>query len=1182
MSLPADQAHREAARTTFSAPVVVEAGAGTGKTAVLVTRTVTWLVDVGWARHDSPDQDAEDIAARVAEGVLALTFTEKAAGEMASRVGKALERLAQGETVLGMPAAPFHALSPDEVRVRAKACLVHLDRISITTIHAWCRRLLASFPLEARLHPGFEVDADGIRRRAVVDEVLARWVASAFSGSADEDALAVARSGRGPDAIWEALAILAESNTHPEMVDTEAFHERRFPAAHGRLMERLEALVETASDLLDPACKAGLGHDAAVWLSELRSVVNDSDRFTHLCTALQSTSADAPLKRVGEWAGGRFTKGELSALPDQVETVSLAAARFTAEVRVWRSMDPDLQPRVARVLRHLTQEVRARLASRGIVSFPELLERSESLLRREDVCAAVRSRIELLLVDEFQDTDPLQYQIVGRLALTGDPRPSLFLVGDPKQSIYGWRQADLSAYERFLQRLDTDPLQLSVNFRSVPPILDEVQRVMTDTMVRAPDLQPDFQPLEACEKRTQDTPFTAGGRRSVESWVSWGPNGPRTTADEARDLEASAIAQDIGALHREHQVPWGHFAILFRARSPLERYLRKLRDAGIPFHVEGGQEFYRRREVMDAVNLIRVVLDGNDHLALLGFIRSPMVGTPDAAVIPLWERGFPGLMSELHRTGHMPSTLADVITDAAGAIPPDAEGAGQVTGWECALREAIRSITLLRHSFATEPANVFVDRLRELSFAEPIEGARYLGEHRAANLDQLFRRVMELLTRRETGPDLILRALTERVRASLPEQDAAVGEDEVDAVRIMTIHMAKGLDFNHVYLPDLHRSAGDRETAETRIVDTAGGFESRLMGLPTPGWGPVREREAEVRDAESVRLLYVALTRASDRLVMAGRWPDPSAISRATTTSLLRLIGTRPGDWTSILAPWASGMIESTVETDEHQVLWRLLQPIDEDAHTNESGEAAAEDVGATVDRSRRWLSERRQSSEHAAREIVGAASQGSHEALVDVVRLREEGDEREPERTPLLHSGDEHGIEREVGTAVHRILEELDLHGDPAEEWAAAALRAPQQVADLLSSSAAERATEEVRDFVQHLSRSSLGAALFALKEHVLGREVPIILRPEAAPGATATGAVVGAIDLLYKDPKTDEVVVADFKTDKVSAGATLTDHARRYAGQGATYANAVKVALDLDRPPRFELWFLRHDERV
>ena len=136
MSLPADQAHREAARTSFSAPVVMEAGAGTGKTAVLVTRTITWLLDVGWARHVTVDRNAEETAARVADGVLALTFTEKAAGEMADRVGKALERLAQGKTVLGMPPAPFPALSPDEVEVRAKACLVHLDRISITTIHA--------------------------------------------------------------------------------------------------------------------------------------------------------------------------------------------------------------------------------------------------------------------------------------------------------------------------------------------------------------------------------------------------------------------------------------------------------------------------------------------------------------------------------------------------------------------------------------------------------------------------------------------------------------------------------------------------------------------------------------------------------------------------------------------------------------------------------------------------------------------------------------------------------------------------------------------------------------------------------------------------------------------------------------------------------------------------------------
>src|SRR6185436_16540887 len=228
-------------------------------------------------------------------------------------------------------------------------------------------------------------------------------------------------------------------------------------------------------------------------------------------------------------------------------------ARVAAHLR---RIDPALLDAARRALAPLLRRIEAELRARGIATFDALLTGAESLLARHpEVRSRIRRQIDQLLVDEFQDTDRVQCELLRWIALDGprDERPGLFLVGDPKQSIYGWRSADLRAYDGFVElarRSGGDVEPLVENFRSVPAILSEVARVIAPVMREAPGLQPPFEPLLACEGRRDDPGFVQAGRAPVEHWVSWkrAAGKTKTTALEAAELEAAALAAVVRSL----------------------------------------------------------------------------------------------------------------------------------------------------------------------------------------------------------------------------------------------------------------------------------------------------------------------------------------------------------------------------------------------------------------------------------------------------------------------------------------------------------------------------------------------------------------------------------------------------------------------------------------------------------
>jgi ATP-dependent helicase/nuclease subunit A len=841
------------------------------------------------------------------------------------------------------------------------------------------------------------------------------------------------------------------------------------------------------------------------------------------------------------------------------------------------------------------------MRARGAQTFMGLLRDARDLLESHpEVRRAVRNSLDQLLVDEFQDTDPLQCQIVRLIALDGaeDERPGLFIVGDPKQSIYGWRNADLQAYDEFVAEVlkhggKRDPL--AVNFRSAPVILREVERVIGPVMTPEIGLQPAFEPLLPSSQLAASSGFDLDPRGPVEYWVSWArePGGrtlhEKTRSDEAAEIEAGALARDILALHHEHGVPWQEVGVLFRSMGDLDTYLAAFREAEIPFVVARDRNYYRRREVIEAAALVRCILDPHDHLALLTFLRSAMVGVPDAAWIPLWGQSFPALVTEIQ--GDEPVRLAQVraaVAAAAEAIPPDTPGIDRVAGWERSLLAAVQHVGILRGSFRSDPVDRFVARVRCLCLSEPIESARYLGSYRLANLDRFFRHLAQALDHGGGDPQAVLRGLRTGVVQALEAEEGRPKEAAEAAVQVMTIHKAKGLDFRHVFLLQLHKGTRTGEDDETAVAWHDGQWEYCLVRAPTPGYFHVGERNRAVTEAELVRTLYVAMTRAKDRLVLAGRWPKPGggAWTEGPRTHMDLLRGRQPD------SPSLEELMEKTaleaeaIHADAEAARWVFPGLLAADCPMPRVREDAVALASPEMVRQQtKILGERREKARALmARPYSQAASAGSHEALREIVaESAEPGTPGEPppgRETGFSGHGKEQRVAMAVGSAIHRVLECYDLEADPDSELRHQSRLLPGYLPRPLGPEETAEALSRARGLLGRFAGGVLWDRFLGLREHLVAREMPILL-PPATGGEGPVGFVAGAIDLLYRDPESGRLVVADYKTDQVERPDEIRERSSAYCSQGEVYVRAVREALNLSEAPRFELWFL-HPGRI
>ena len=1196
----ADREGRRLANTEFEAPVVLQAGAGTGKTTALVARILVFALGSGWERSARALQNApgatvaeERIAARVLRRIVAITFTDAAAAEMARRTGEAFLTVVRGEIPEGVSKDELVATGPERER-RARALAGALDRLVVRTIHAFARRLLAAHPVEAGLHPGFEVDGEGLATAAVVREIFELRLRDAFAAPGDPVLLGLAARGVSMGALEEELLSLVQSGALPEWLDRDPFGAAELAALAQVLRETLEALCRSAGASLAAAKNVKVAAEVVTLAAAARDRLaalgapSGVAGMLSLCEIV-GEGLEPRVAHLAKWAKGDFTKSEERALSPEA-CASLAALSATLHPLVdWLAeSDPALLDLARRALAPLLRQAREELRSRGILSYDDLLRDAARLLRE---CPAVRQRerdeIDQLLVDEFQDTNGLQCELVASLALDPEakPGPGLFLVGDPKQSIYGWRGADLRAYDGFLDRVRSARGRfgrLTVNHRSVQPILDEVKRVIGPAMVERRGVQPAFEHLESSRRPPAGPAFEAGSCRNVEYWISrrLPPPEKGTKKPAATALEARAVARDMARLIRDHDVPAQRMALLLRGFGDVEEYLSALRDAGVPYAVARDRSYYRRREIADASALVRCILDPSDELALVALLRSSLAGVPDAALAPLWRAGLAARLAALDPAdGAGWQALRSDVAAALREMPGDLPGLEASRGFEVALDFLLRALSLLRFSFQADPSDVFVARLRGLLLLEASEAARPAGAFRHANLERFFRD-LDVLLAHGASPSQALRWLRQSAREEREAEEARPLEAAEQAVQVMSIHKAKGLTFDHTYVVQLHKASGARADAPkpAHAGPEGGGIALRLLEQRSFRFLAVEARARETEAAEHVRTLYVAMTRARDRLVLAGLWPEGGETKRDPRTHV-SLLQDREGGAPDLDALAERVQEEGATGCESHGATWHFSERIQGSSRAAPAGgEASASRLARAGRDAVRLEGLRATARARQARRFGAAVTAEAHEAFREGV---ESG--RDVEDPPSAGAAGRAPTDRVaglVGTALHRALEALDPMLPSGAVLEAMRRCAGALLEAELEGSELDTARERVEDLLERFARSDFQERLRAVAPRIVARELAVLLAP-ADSDLGAVGYVAGAIDLVYRDAAGDGLVVADYKTDRVESEEEISRAAERHAAQGARYVQALQEALGLPAPPRFELWFL-HAGRV
>jgi len=822
-----DQEQRERAAQDISESYIIEAAAGTGKTTVLVTRIIN-LIKAGEARL---------------EEIVAITFTEKAAAELKVKLRQELER-----------ALPNEANSDEYQRI--SEAISDLERMQVTTIHSFCASLLRERPVEAGLDPNFEV-ADDLTSSIVQAEVWEEWLEKQMD--ANDPALRRAvLIGITHKQIYEMSKSMLEnydvlkylpSPQPPEDLEKAI---GQFVKAFEEGVESLNHLKQYCKDAQDKAILTIEELNEKLRKLESIPVREERERFISKEISIGSSNKgnktnwkpDHQLKRVREHFSSILENLDETKATIADSVVAALAERLTDYIKAYEQAKRE----------------------RNLLDFNDLLMIARSLLKEHpQVRKYFRDRYKFLLVDEFQDTDPLQAEIVfflseeekGKAKEWKDVRVSpkrLFLVGDPKQSIYRFRRADIEMYEEAKKRMGEDRLlNISQNFRCAPSIVRVVNRIFQD-LIKPPEdgqYQPGYVPLHF-GRRKGTVPPEHG---IVLLYPPRNENIVLESADDCRLWESRCIASFIQKLVSEEKwqvwddsdqsfrpIMFKDIAILMRTYTPLNPLEEALRSYEVDYRVVGGKYFYKRQEVQQLLAVLQAIDNPNDKVALVATLRSPFFGISDEELFMFHARGGNlNYLQEAQGTAleqpfHLLRELHEMRNQASVAAP------------------------LKRFYEATSGLVLFLLKPQ--------------GEQRVANLMKIGDVARALDERGMLSFRGFVHWLSERREEEAEEEEPPTLERGDNFVRLLTIYRAKGLEFPVVILADLAHKAGGREDFiidrnGERIAIKVGDKKNRFW---TRNYEEMSEWEEKRGEAEERRVLYVGMTRARDFLVLPIYW----------------------------------------------------------------------------------------------------------------------------------------------------------------------------------------------------------------------------------------------------------------------------------------------------------------------
>jgi ATP-dependent helicase/nuclease subunit A len=810
---PPDAEARERIRSALDVNLLVEAGAGSGKTTSLVDRLMAYV-----ARGEAVDRLA------------AVTFTRKAAGELRERFQLALEkaaREARDRATGGDTAAPAEA-------ERYEQALTGLDGAFLGTIHAFCARLLRERPIAAGIDPSFEEVTE-----AAWDQLRADFWRRFLEGrvlAADPMVARLLELGVQPTTLGQAFA---ERIKHPDVdfsspqtpvPDVAAVRTRL-----EKLLDRSDAFLphEEPEDGWDPlqlTCRAlGFSRRAAEWAQP--------PGFLRELGDLTKSNLGITQKR---WSADKDVKAAVKVLAaDFLDLLEGPGADLLTQWREHR------YPAVLRFLDAAMRDFERERLTSGKLGFEDLLLRSRDLLKNDrGARRELGERYAHLLVDEFQDTDPIQAEICFLLA--SDPASgddwravalrggALFVVGDPKQSIYRFRRASFDTYrmvkERFAQCGDV--LQLTASFRCAPEIAGFVDAHFRRTFPAADsEEQAAFAPMQPWGAAA-----SAAGRVCYYAFEADAKASRVPELREDAQLLASWIAERMQA-----GAPAESFLVLTPQVADTTEIVRELGARNVPVSLTGGR-FQERDEVAELLVILRALADPDNPVLVAAALESWCFGL---SPLDLLEGRDAGLVIGI---SHPPAS--------------DATAAGR----------ALRTL----HEWWTRahawPLEEVVERILDETGLLALAAASDLGESRAGSLVKLVAALRET-----SGAASGISGLVETVQDMLAhaEGGAQLRPERRDAVRVMNLHKAKGLEADIVVLAAPADTAEHEPAAHVARSGDAGARSGMLIQdgddlvAQPPDWAALADREARFQDAERERLLYVAATRAKRELVVA-------------------------------------------------------------------------------------------------------------------------------------------------------------------------------------------------------------------------------------------------------------------------------------------------------------------------
>jgi len=822
--------------------LVIEAGAGTGKTTAIVAEVLKIMLEEG---ELSPER------------IVLVTFTEKAAGEIADRIHAALAELEMALNVIpsvsegpggeGRDAAPHaprslaHARDDDAVHWPAgspnplfvvpddkrdayrRACSKQLARIGSLrsqTIHSFCQSVLRQFPIEAGLDPQFKI-IEGFERSLLHGQLYDAWIDEETRTKANDEALRE----------WEVL--LAHAGY--------LFQVRSMIFA---LVERRDLLAEEGYDL----------GDVSLVIRDVRRALNivRGDPSTPIGRYVTTHAAPDDDATIDDWID------YFAPIADEIRNVNLNKSKVAVRdgLKVLRAggVGDSIHQRL---VAHRAAVALVSLARRfvdfldrekrrlGVVDFDDLLIRTLGVLQQPHVLERARAQYDYIFVDEFQDTDRTQAKILELLARDASGayvEGKTIVVGDPKQSIYGFRRADPETYDAMTKRLARaggEWKQLEDQYRSDPRLLEAINTMFGKLFVSDEDVnvfQPPYYTLRATKERDE-----AGDARIV----LLDGRGERSLG------EAEAIARWIRA-HANGE--YHRFAILFRRMTILDDYLDVLRREEVPFVLPPTRMFLDRRAPVDLLAVLRAIGYPFDRGAMISAARTPYFGLTDEEIV----------------RGVIPSVSEGPGRAGRDDVPPTAQvprDARDDSAWR-SFEAAIASFAAHRGTVSELIDLVIASRGIEAVYAAAADGdlsLRHLDHIRAIAFDYdqttggSVRQFVNEIGRRRGEPD---------------EMEPSLIDDHENAVRILTVHAAKGLEFDTVILPDLGFATGNSESTEIFVVDHP--EKSLVTKMPESlsaryrftGRGDELKDISKKRDeAETRRLFYVAVTRAKRQVV---------------------------------------------------------------------------------------------------------------------------------------------------------------------------------------------------------------------------------------------------------------------------------------------------------------------------